>query len=373
MTRPWPFLLPLALLAARRVLSVALVIAAVPFALGAFDGPFAPRAAQPSTLTVRVREDGTRRPLPNAEVIDLGSGTHRFTNEQGEVRLVWPVGGTLRLRVRQLGFQMVERTANRSDGVPTSDTIAFALKRVPFVLPGVVTTATDRCDEEVDSLAKRLSVPALEHLRLGAERYDAFRRAYPFRVRQERRTITVDSLGKPKHVRQNHERARSEDWGEPYHPGRLVHRTALGFSVPILFLGALADPKFWERHCFIVRGVEQLGDSRVLRLEFMPARGVRGAEWAGAAFTDSVTSVLRRVEFALVGLQPHDLPTRLEGYTTFTSPSPFIAVPESTVAAWWRRAPRDTAWGTPDVVQLVRVIELECRRARPPAQPGPNW
>jgi hypothetical protein len=351
----------------RRVLPSALLIAAVPCTLGGIGGPFAPRVAQPSMLTVRVHDDATQRPLPNAEVIDLGSGTHRFTNGQGEARLVWPREGTLRLRVRQLGFRMVERTLNRAGGVPTSDTIAFVLERVPFVLPNVVTTATDRCDEEVDSLAKRLSVPALEHLRFGAERYEAFRRAYPFNVRQERRTITLDSVGKPRRVRQNHERARSEDWGEPYHPGRLVHRTALGFSVPILFLGALADRKFWERHCFVVRGVESLGESRVLRLEFTPARGVRGAEWAGAAFTDSSTSLLRRVEFALVGLRADDRPTRLEGYTTFTSPSPFIAIPESTVAAWWRRPPqRDTAWGMPDVVQLLRVIELEYRRARPP-------
>ncbi|MDQ3950798.1 MAG: carboxypeptidase-like regulatory domain-containing protein, partial [Gemmatimonadota bacterium] len=357
----------------RRVLSIAVLTAAAPYALGAFDGPLAPRLAQPSTLTVRVREDATQRPLPNADVVDLGSGTHRFTNDLGEARIVWPAGGSLRLRVRQLGFQMVERTVNRADGSPTADTITFALKRVPFVLPSVVTTGTDRCDEDVDSLARQLSVPALEHLRLGAERYEAFRRAYPFRIRQERRTITLDSVGKPRRVRQADERAWSEDWGESYHPGRIVHRTPLGFSVPILFLSALADPEFWERHCFVVRGVEPLGGRRVLRLEFTPARGVRGAEWAGAAFTDSATSLLRRVEFALAGLRPDDMPTRLEGYTTFTSPSPFIAIPESTVAVWWRRPPqRDSTWGMPDVVQLLRVIEVEYRRAKPPGLGEPQ-
>jgi hypothetical protein len=97
-------------------------------------------------------------------------------------------------------------------------------------MSSVVTTATDRCDEDVDSLARQLSVPALEHLRLGAERYEAFRRAYPFRIRQERRTITLDSVGKPRRVRQADERARSEDWGESYRargPRRRVGR--LGF------------------------------------------------------------------------------------------------------------------------------------------------
>jgi hypothetical protein len=348
----------------RRVLPVALLIAAAPYALG---GRPAPRPVQPSTLTVRVHEDATRRPLPNAEVVDLGSGTHRFTNEHGAARLTWPAEGRVRIRVRQLGFQMAERTVNRADGSPTGDTVTFALKRIPFVLPSVVTTATDRCDEEVDSLAKRLSVPALEHLRLGAERYEAFRRAYPFNVRQERRTVTLDSAGKPRSVRQAEERARSENWGERYHPRRIVLRTPLGFSVPVLFVSALADPSFWERHCFVVRGVEDVRGSRALRLDFTPARGVRGAEWAGAAFTDSATSLLRRVEFRLAGLRYDDVPTRFEGYTTFTSPSPFIAVPESTVAAWWRRPPQhDSTWGMPDVVQLLRVIELHYRRAKPP-------
>jgi hypothetical protein len=348
----------------RCVLQLVVLIVAAPTTL---DGSAGTRAGQPSTLIVRVQEEATRRPLPNADVVDLASGAHRFTNEQGEARLVWPAGGQVRLRVRQLGFQRIERTVGRAS-LTAQDTVTIALKRIPFILPGVITTATDRCDEEVDSVGRVLSLPALEHLRLGAERYEAFRHAYPFRIRQERRTITLGVDGKPKAIRLAEERARSEDWGEPYRPDRIVHRTALGFSIPILFLSALADPDFWGRHCFVVRGVEPLRERRVLRLEFTPARGVRGAEWAGAAFTDSATSLLRRVEFQLVGLRADDLPARLEGYTTFTSPSPFIAIPESTVAAWWRSAPRpDSSWGMPHVVQLLRVLAVEYRKAKPPS------
>lgn len=327
-------------------------------------------AGQPSTLTVRVREEVTGRPLPNAQVADLVSGTQRFTDERGEARLVWPMDGRMRLRVRQIGFEFVERTLDRATLPPPADTVSVALKRIPFVLPSVVTTATDRCDHEVDSLARMLSVPALEHLRLGAERYEAFRRAYPFRVRQERRTITLDSLGKPKAVRQAQESAWSENWGERYDPRRIVERTAFGFSVPVLFVSALADPRFWERHCFMVRGVETIGGRSALRLEFAPARGVRGPEWAGAAYTDSATSLLRRVEFQLTGLRHDDVPTRFEGYSTFSSPSPFIAVPESTVAIWWRRPPRPgDEWGSPDVVQLIRTLELRYRKEKPPTAP----
>jgi hypothetical protein len=93
-----------------------------------------------------------------------------------------------------LGFRLVERTIERRVGLPAPDTITVALERVPFVLAASVTTATDRCHTEPDSVSKALSVPALDHIRLGAERYEAFRRAYPFRVQIERRTIRLDDL-----------------------------------------------------------------------------------------------------------------------------------------------------------------------------------
>jgi hypothetical protein len=118
-----------------------------------------------------------------------------------------------------------------------------------------------------------------------------------------------------------------------------------------------------------VRGVEPYAGHRVVRLEFTPARGLRGPEWSGTAFTDSATRLLHRVEFRLVGLRPDDVPARLEGYTTFSSPSPFIAMPESTLAMmWWRRTPpSDSAWGMPDVVQLLHRIDVQYRKAKPPS------
>src|SRR5215207_601241 len=61
----------------------------------------AARHAAP-VLSIRVVEDASRQPLPNAEVIDLDAGTRRFTNADGETRIPWPDRGPLRLRVRQL-------------------------------------------------------------------------------------------------------------------------------------------------------------------------------------------------------------------------------------------------------------------------------
>lgn len=327
----------------------------------------ASRASEPPGLVVHVVEDASRAPLPNAEVIDLESGVHRFTNDRGAAVVPWPPSERLRLRIRQLGFKFTDRVVERTPNEQSADTLTVALERVVFALPEVVTREPSHCGDEPDSLAKLLSIPALEQLRLGAERYETFRKAYPFQIQQERRTITVGGDGKPKFVRRNKEQAESDTWGAPYVPERIIERSVAGFSVPILFIAALADSGFWNRHCFAARGIETLHGERAVRLQFAPARAVQGPEWQGTAFLDSTSGILRRVEFRLNGLSERDRPRRFEGYTTFASPSPYIAIPDSTVAMWWRDGPRSPSdWGMPDIVQLVHVLKVRYRKATPP-------
>ena len=320
-----------------------------------------------STLVVSVVEDVTRRSLPNAEVIDLDSGMRWFTNERGEARVIWPGSQRLHLRVRQIGFTPAERTIEPNASERDADSLTIVLKRVAFALPEVVTRDVSRCDVSTDSLVSLRAVPALEQLRFSAERYGSFRKVYPFHIQQERRTITVNMDGTPKAIRQNTEDVDSERWGEPYVPKDIIRREPLGFSIPILHISALADPLFLARHCFSAPGIEELHGERVVRLEFAPATGIKGPEWRGAAFIDSATSILRRVEFRLIGLPEDDRPRRFEGYTTFRSPSPFVAIPDSTVAMWWHDGPREPPeWGRPNVVQLIRVLQFRYRKGAPP-------
>lgn len=99
--------------------------------------------------------------------------------------------------------------------------------------------------------------------------------------------------------------------GDRYQPGSVVRFDKLGYSRSILLVATLGDSVFWEHHC---------------------------VSWTSA-----------------------------EGYTTFTSPSPVVVVPESTLAMWWRSAADDGGdWGLPQVVQLVRAATLEFRKAKPP-------
>lgn len=331
-------------------------------------------ATQPgAAVIIRVVDALTQRPLANADIVDLRTDAVRLTDEHGEARVA--AAGALRVRVRQIGYYSAERIIEQP--ATAGDTVTVALERVALHLPGVFTTAEATCPaREASNAAPDGSAPGalttavLLQIRTAAARYDSFRRAYPFRVRVERRSAEVGRDGTAPRIVVSHGTAESDRYAEPYAPGALVRPERRGFSVPVLFVTALADRTFLARHCFAVRGVESLGAERVLRVEFTPSRGVRDADWAGAVLVDSATSLLRRVEFRVDQLRPRDTPARLEGYTTFSSPSPYVVLPESTVAGWWRTAPEDReghVWGPPDAVQLLRIEGVEYRKARPPA------
>lgn len=312
--------------------------------------------AQPRDLVVVVRAEVDDRPLHNAEVIVAGTDNRRFTNTSG-VALVRVAASVRSLRVRQIGF------AFRDVAVPAGDTVEVRLARIPFALPQVRTSAASAC-EGITPTDGELEAWALAQLREGAERYESFRKAYPFEVTQVRRTVTAPRT-KREQVRDVRERVSSARWGERYQRGLVVQEAPLGFSVPILFLATLGDSAFWDHHCASRAEVSTVDSSRVVQLAFVPARHVGTTDWAGVAYLDSATSALRKVEFRLQ-VQGRGGPRRFEGYTTFREPSPFIQVPDTTIAFWWRVAPTEGEdWGLPAVVQRVAVQLLRFRKDPP--------
>lgn len=226
-------------------------------------------------------------------------------------------------------------------------------------------TVTSRACPPIDEDVRPLALWALDQLREGAERYETFRKAYPFRVEIQRRTVVRTGVATPR-VTVSRERGDSERWGERYVPGGVVELGSLGFTVPILFVATLGDPAFWDHHCVTTAQVEGGDSLRMVRLRFTPSPTATGSDWGGDALMDSSTSLLRRVEFHLT-INQRDGPRRFEGFTTFHSPSPLIAVPESTFAMWWRSEPADGAtWGLPHVVQLLHAKSIDFRKAKPP-------
>jgi hypothetical protein len=330
----------------------------------AFASPLA--AQQPATLRLRVVDSASRAPIPNAEVTAVTR--HALTDARGEIRILWPANGTLSVRVRQLGFRYAEKTFVR--GTSTSeDTAVVALAHAEFALPQAVVSAERRCRPDRDEARLALSQSSIELLRFGAEQYGNFRRAYPFAITLERRTTRPEPNRVGPRTEKVEEITDSDAWGDRYMPDAVLQHTgATSWFVPLLFVSALADSAFHARHCFVARGVETREGRRVIRLDFTPALDVRDVDWEGAAWIDSAASVLRRVEFRLTNLRNRYGPRYFEGYTMFSTPSPFIARPDSTVARW-------STYGTsvgyderasPEAVQTLVIREVTYRRERPP-------
>ena len=323
-------------------------------------------APLPVTLLIRVVDSASRLPLPNAEVSTPSK--RRLTDAEGNVRFPWPEGGAISIRVRQLGFRYADRTLHRGTSrTATEDTVVVALAHAVFALPQVVTQAEARCRGVQKPASMALSHSTMELLRFGAEQYISFRAAYPFHVSLVRRTVRSAVFKGPR-AEEAKESAESETYGDPYLPGMVIVRTRVGYYVPVLFVSALADSAFWARHCFVAKGVDTREGRRVIRLDFTPSRGVREPEWEGSAWVDSAASVLRRVDFRLVNVRDPKGPRRFEGYTTFATPSPYIAVPDSTVAWWWTESEPTSSDDryTADVLQFLTMRELAYKAGAPP-------
>jgi hypothetical protein len=317
-------------------------------------------------VLVHVVDSASRQPLPNAEV--TATRARRLTDAEGNARFTWPEDGTLRIRVRQIGFRYEDRTLHRgTSSTATADTVVVVMSNATFALPQVVTEADVRCDAKLDQSALALSTSSMELLRFGAEQYNSFRAAYPFNVALTRRTVRSANLRGPRVV-EDKEAAESETYGDVYKPGQVLLKTPTGYFVPILFVATLADSAFWARHCFVARGVRERDGRRVIQLDFTTARGIRDVEWEGSAWIDSAASVLRRIDFRLVNMRGGRGPRRFEGYTTFAIPSPYIAVPDSTVAWWWSETTpteQDDKY-TAEVLQFLTTQQMAWRKVRPP-------
>ena len=186
----------------------------------------------------------------------------------------------------------------------------------------------------------------------------------------ERRTVAdASSRRSSPESRTETDTTPSHEWGDRYAPGQVLQRRSAGsYFVPLLFVSALADSAFWSRHCFVARGVESHEGRRLIRLDFSPTLDVKDPDWSGSAWLDSARSVLARVDFRLTNVRGGDGPERFEGYTVFSTPSPYIAMPDSTVA-WWMTDVRAVSYLPPRqarAMQTLVIREVRYRERRPP-------
>jgi len=126
----------------RQLLHLGLLAGAVPWSLG---------AQQPTTGTItgRVVEAATQRPLPDAQVSVVGTQRGALTNEQGDYRIVGITPGPVTVRAQRIGYAPSNQAVVVGTAGPA--TANFSLTATAIQIDEVVVTATGETQRKRES------------------------------------------------------------------------------------------------------------------------------------------------------------------------------------------------------------------------------
>ncbi len=323
--------------------------------------------SQPVSVVVSLRDAATGSSLPNAELLDTTSlRVLGRSDRNGLVRLPLDRSPAC-YRVRQIGYL----PAGLPSGEPApNDTLVVMMNRAAFALEELTVLSGSGCPGSTPG-SGGTAAWLLDQVQLAASTYEGFLATWPFEVRLERKTSSRRPTGIYA-LREERERVESKRWREEYRPGRVVRSDRRGFSVPIFFVTLLGDQGFLENHCFRYDSLGTVDGAPFRILSFTPVPSLDKADWAGRILLDPESGILRQIRFELVNLEGFNGLARFEGSTTFREVSPFVVIPDSTLAWWWRTEVRARERNSlPDVVQQLKVTELKFRDdKRPPALPS---
>jgi carboxypeptidase family protein len=271
--------------------------------------PLAAQAQQPvrapgGTLTGVVRDSATGLPVGYALVVVTGHEQRVFATESGKFTLTGLGGGTLALRVQQIGYRAVSLTVSvdaRSGAGAGTPGLVVTLARQAFVLPQIVVqgdfcTGAPSAEEETGTI--------LDEAFRNAERLLTLERAYPFRVTYQKSIMKLDST----YSRTGGwvDTLRYESRYRSYHRGQVLVRDGKGpysHEVANYFTASdVATQEFRESHCFWYAGRDSVDGFPGYRIDFAPTAATHSVDWAGSLLIDSVTMTLLRSEAHLVNL-----------------------------------------------------------------------
>jgi TonB-linked SusC/RagA family outer membrane protein len=118
----------------RHLLQATFIACLVPGAAGA------QQPAAQGTVTGRVTEVGTERPLSDVQIRIVGTQRGAITNDQGEYRITGITPGAITLRAQRIGFSPGTQAVTVGTGEPLS--VNFALAPTAIQIDEVVVTAT---------------------------------------------------------------------------------------------------------------------------------------------------------------------------------------------------------------------------------------
>jgi hypothetical protein len=241
----------------------------------------------------------TGQPLAYATYSISPGGIRRFTGENGIFGVKLPARGSYHLTVRQLGYTQLDTTVVIAAS-PTTVRIRLALTAVPHRLASIRTTARPACSGAAVTGNSGDLGPALEAVRMNAEREVLLRQTYPFTYRLAR-TTRIDG---------GEAWRRSADTAEflsnamdPYRPGGVVReRVSVSGStreMRIPQLTDLANDTFLANHCFSYGGLQKFDGSVVYEIDFDPLSDISTPDVRGSIMLDTASFQIRRARFQL--------------------------------------------------------------------------
>jgi hypothetical protein len=140
----------------RQFMKVTCALMLLPGALVAQD--------QLGAISGRVIDRDTQQPIPNAQVVIVGTQVGSVTDDRGEFRLTRVTPGTRQLRALRLGYQSA--TQNVTIAAGQTATVDFALGTAVVNLDQVVITATGETQRKRESGAVTSTI-AMDAVDLG--------------------------------------------------------------------------------------------------------------------------------------------------------------------------------------------------------------
>jgi hypothetical protein len=257
-----------------------------------------PQADSTGTIVGFVTIKDAAVPLPYNVVSIARLQREQFTDERGRFRIAELPAGSVRIRIRHVGYAPADLdVVVRAGG---TDTIRVALTRIAVRLTAMQVRAYPECATPGPPPATDTAFTTIfDQLKQNAEQFRLLMTKYPFMYGVERTTSTLLGTSElRREVVDTITLLSDAQW--QYRPGTVVvqekstSRSAGPVTMRIPTLANFADSLFIANHCFYNGGLETVDKEELVRVDFVAASALKEPDVDGSMFLNPTTFQIRR-------------------------------------------------------------------------------
>ena len=271
-------------------------------------------SAQSGVLIGQVLDRQAGAPLPFSGVSLVGQTLQRLTNDQGRFQIMDLAPGTVRIRVRRVGYSPLDTDVVIRSNETTEITVRLThivVRLAPVEVTGEVCTHPG-----APSVANANLAAVFEQLTLNADQFRLVTTQYPFISVFDRYYGSLIEFP-PAHADSANAKfdtaevisrvdtiAIRSDRPWKYKPGEVIVEAGasiLGvrYGVEIPTLAVFGDAEFVKSHCFDDGGEVTVDGQRLRRIDFRASAKIRDPDLDGSMYLDPTSFVIRRSEISV--------------------------------------------------------------------------